>query len=588
MCRIAGIVNFHSPPTYDQIVQMRDAMQHGGPDDAGVYLDQQIPLAFGFRRLSFLDLSEHGHQPMTDVNGDVVLIFNGEIYNFQELKKELGEYSFQSTSDTEVIIYSYLKWGISCFQKFNGMFALAIWDKRKSKLILARDHAGIKPLYYSIKQDELYFASEVRAFKTLKPRWPENPDWKKCFLMFGHLPEPITTLQDVKPLPKGTTLEIELPSFKTTSTTFYRQYYNYSITSEQEAIEKIKEALTASVHRHLISDAPIGLFLSGGIDSSLLTILAKKFIPDNLQTLSIDFESEQYSERKYQDIVIKETGANHKTFIVTDKLFYDHLDDIINAMDQPSNDGINTYFVCKFAKSYGLKAALSGLGADELFGGYQSFYRANAMKKFKWLLSLLNGAVRILPDDRKRKLEFLKTRGATGEYLFNRGFFIPSQVAMLLDCNESEVRAALERIVTSTPDFVEKLRPIEKVSFVETNFYLQNQLLKDTDYMGMWHGLEVRVPFLDKELMNAVYSISPEIRYSPSQIKHLLIASFKDILPESIWDRTKQGFTFPFAQWMKNIEPVQMGAKSASMKYRMENDEIHWSRYWSYILTQRF
>src|SRR5258706_3849904 len=274
MCRIAGIVNFHSPPTLHQITQMRDAMWHGGPDDAGIYLDDQFPLAFGFRRLSFLDLSEHGHQPMTDAQRQVVLIFNGEIYNYQEIKKELTEYEFQSTSDTEVIIYAYLKWGLSCFSRFNGMFAIALFDKRVNKLFLARDHAGIKPLYYCLDKGMLHFASEVRAFKSLYPGWPENKDWKKYFLMFGHLPEPVTTLKDVIPLAKGTVLEIEIPSLKSKAHTFFQENYNYTITSKEEAVEKIRTTLTAAVQRHLISDAPIGLFLSGGIDSSLLPILA--------------------------------------------------------------------------------------------------------------------------------------------------------------------------------------------------------------------------------------------------------------------------------------------------------------------------
>lgn len=586
MCRIAGIVNFHSPPTEVQVTQMRDSMIHGGPDDSGNYVDDKFPLAFGFRRLSFLDLSANGHQPMMDAREQVVLIFNGEIYNFQELWDDLNEYSFKSKSDSEVIIYAYLKWGLECFSRFNGMFAIALYDKRINKLFLARGPAGIKPLYYSLAPGKLYFASEIRAFKTIIPDWPENEDWKKYFLMFGHLPEPITTLQNVQPLPKGTILEIDLPSLRTKSHTFFRQYYNYTITTAEEAIAQVRSTLIASVKRHLISDAPIGLFLSGGIDSSLLTILAKHFIPDNLQTLSIVFENENFSEKNFQDIVIAKTGTKHKSFLVTEQMFNEHLDDIIRAMDQPSNDGINTYFICKFAKSYGLKAALSGLGADELFGGYQSFYRNRVIRNVAWLPEFMFKMAGVIKDDRVKKIEFLSLPNALGTYLLNRGVFAPSQVAKILDCSEREVWDPLKRINFITPSFVDQLPWQEKISFLE-NLYMQNQLLKDTDYMGMWHGIEVRVPFLDKQLIEVLYSIPPELRYNSERIKYLLVEAFKDILPEPIWNRTKQGFTFPLAQWMKQVRPPINDRKSATMKRRMEKNEIHWSRYWSYVLCQQ-
>jgi len=590
MCRIAGIVNFNSPPTETLITSMRDAMQHGGPDDCGVYVDDELPLAFGHRRLSFLDLSPLGHQPMKDTTGDVILIFNGEIYNFQDVRNELLNkgYRFISSSDTEVIIYAYKEWGRECFKRFNGMFALALLDKQNDKLILARDHAGIKPLYYSLQGKELYFASEVRAFTRIKPDWPEHKDWKKHFLMFGHLPEPITTLQNVQPLPKGTLLEIDLPSMKATTYTFFSLYYNYPIVDKDKAISKVHDTLTAAVERHLISDAPVGLFLSGGLDSSLLTLIAKPFIPDNLHTLSIIFENEKYSEKYYQDIIINKTKAQHKSYLVTEKHFKEYMPDIIQAMDQPSNDGINSYFICKYAKEYGLKAVLSGLGADELFGGYKSFNRTGAINYLRWLPEFMFNVAGIFPDDRRKKISFLGMKNGLGEYLFNRGFFIPSQVAELLDCSEAEVNRVLQEIQSTIPAFIEKLLPQEKVSYLETNLYMQNQLLKDTDYMSMWHSVEVRVPFLDKELMELVYSINPDIRYSKEQNKYLLIEAFGDELPQEIWKRPKQGFLFPFEQWMKHVKPAHDSAKKIEQLSKgLSNGTIHWSRYWCYVLSQQ-
>jgi asparagine synthase (glutamine-hydrolysing) len=590
MCRIAGIVNFASTPNEQLITNMRDAMEHGGPDDCGVYLDDELPLAFGHRRLSLIDLSPLGHQPMMDTSDKIVLIFNGEIYNFQEIKNELLQknYSFKSSSDTEVIIYAYLEWGRECFSRFNGMFALAILDKRYNKLILARDHAGMKPLYYSIQGKQLYFASEVKAFTRIKPDWKENKDWRKYFLLFGHLPEPVTTLENVQPLAKGTALEVDLHTMEAEPYQFFKLYYNYTINNKQEAIEKVHVALTKAVERHLISDAPIGLFLSGGLDSSLLTLLAKPFVQDNLHTLSIVFENEKYSEKYYQDIIIEQTKAKHKSYLVTEDDFKQSMPDIINAMDQPSNDGINSYFICKYAKEYGLKAVLSGLGADELFGGYQSFNRTKALHSLKWLPLFMFKVAGIFPDDRRQKISFLKVGNGLGEYLFNRGFFIPSQVAKLLDCSEAEVNDVLDKMRNHIPAFIEKLLPQERVSYLETNLYMQNQLLKDTDYMSMWHGIEVRVPFLDKDLIELVYSINPDIRYSKDQNKHLLIEAFGKELPEEIWKRPKQGFVFPFEQWMMHIQPENgSSVKIEQLRKGLSKGNIHWSRYWSYVLSQR-
>jgi asparagine synthase (glutamine-hydrolysing) len=589
MCRITGILDFASLPIESTVIKMRDAMRRGGPDDCGIYMDDEWPLALGQRRLALIDLSPLGHQPMLDNSGKIVLVFNGEIYNFQAIKAELEQknYQFKSHSDTEVIIYAYQEWGTACFKKFNGMFALALLDKRKHTLILARDHAGIKPLYYSLQNNRLIFASEVRAFKALEPNWPENEDWKKYFLLFGHLPEPVTTLQNVQPLKKGTFIEIDLPTLAIKKEQFFSIYYNYTINNAEEAIEKVHTTLTNAVERHLISDAPIGLFLSGGLDSSLLTVIAKKFIPENLHTLSIVFDNEKYSEKYYQDLIIQQTGAKNQSFIVTENDFMESMPDILEAMDQPSNDGINSYFISKYARKYGLTAVLSGLGADELFGGYSSFFRTNSINSIKWLPEFMFSAAGVFPDDKRKKLAFLGMKNGLGEYLFNRGFFIPAQVAQLLGCTELEVNNLLQKMQENMPAFVEKLLPQEKISYLESNLYMQNQLLKDTDYMSMWHGLEVRVPFLDKELIELVYSINPDIRYNKQQAKYLLVEAFNKELPSAIWKRPKQGFVFPFEQWMKQVKPNNSNEQMKIMNANLASGKLHWSRYWSYVLSQQ-
>jgi asparagine synthase (glutamine-hydrolysing) len=590
MCRIAGIIDFQVLPSEEAINRMTNAMQHGGPDDNGVYIDEKWPLAFGHRRLSLIDLSLLAHQPMMDDDQQLIVIYNGEIYNFLEIRKELEQkkYAFKSTSDTEVVLYAYKEWGTACFQKFNGMFALAILDKANQKIVLARDHAGIKPLYYSLQNNQLIFASEIRAFKALKPDWEENKDWKKYFLLFGHLPEPITTLKDVQPVEKGTFLEISLPSLQTTKQCFYTPHYNYTIYNEADAVEKLRDTLTKAVERHLISDAPIGLFLSGGIDSSLLTLLAKPVVGNNLQTLSIVFDNDRFSEKKYQDIIIAKTGAKHRSYLVAEDEFKNALPDILEAMDQPSCDGINAYFINKYAKESGLKAVLSGLGADELFGGYPSFATTNLMQMMGRMPHFVFAAAKLFPDDRRKKINFLQCKTALGSYLFNRGLFIPAQVAQLLDCSENEINQLLHSLVL--PDYIDGLHPLEKVSYFETDWYMQNQLLKDTDCMSMWHSVEVRVPFLDKDLMELAYAIAPEIRYNNKQKKHLLIKAFENELPRAIWDRPKQGFTFPFENWMKNVRlNIAADDVKTSKLYRgLFNGNTHWSRYWTYTLTQQY
>jgi len=587
MCRIAGIVNLQNSPTEEHIIAMRDSMMHGGPDDKGVYIDEEYHLAFGHRRLSLIDLSSAGHQPMYSSDKKIVIVFNGEIYNYLDIQQDLIQlgYEFKSHSDTEVILAAYQHWGNDCFSKFNGMFALAIFDKPNGKLILARDHAGIKPLYYSFINSALYFASEVKAFKTIDSNWTENKDWRTYFLLFGYIPEPFTTLKNVFSLAKGSYMEIELKTLQHQTKPFFAISYEYKIHSEIEAVEAVRLHLDKAVKRHLISDAPIGLFLSGGIDSSILTLLAKKYSGDQLHTLSIDFDETVFSEKKYQQIIIKSTNAKHQSFTVTKNDFVNAIPDILQAMDQPSNDGINSYFITKYAKEAGLKAVLSGIGADELFGGYPSFSRTGKLKFSSIIPDLILKTAVLFPDDKLKKIQFLSNKKFPGHYLFNRGFFTPDRVAQYLDINKSSVENILNSF--QPPDFVKNLHPLEQVCYEETNWYMQNQLLKDTDYMSMWHSVEVRVPFLDKELMHLVYSIHPDIRYNSKQIKHLLIKAFVDILPESIWNRPKQGFVFPFQQWMSNVPlPYNDNPILANMKNGLASGKTHWSKYWCYGLTQ--
>lgn len=561
---------------------MNSSMVHGGPDDHGLFIEGNVLL--GHNRLSIIDLSENSHQPMQIEH--VVLTYNGEIYNFREIKSELVNkgHKFSTTGDTEVIIRSYLEWGETCFERFNGMFSFGLLDKKTNQFYLVRDASGIKPLYYAVNGETLYFASEMKAFH-LTELFSEDNKWKTLFLAFGHLPAPYTTLKGVKVFPKGNFLKWNLSDASFT----INEYYNYSFKpvsiSFNDAKYLIKEKLEASVERHLISDAPIGVFLSGGIDSSLLTLLAAKTLKNNLKTLSVYFEEEEFSEYKFQKIISGKLQGEHIAIKVTRENFYNEFDNIFSAMDQPTTDGINSYFISLAAHKSGLKAVLSGIGADELFGGYPSFKRMSWIKNSKFIPDAILSMTVNSGSDKIKKINYLRHKSTSGEYLFLRGFFPIHEIAQLTGNNEE----AILNILNS----VDQINNIElsggnKATWLESNYYMHNQLLKDTDMMSMWYSLEVRIPFLDKELIQAVYSIPEEIKFN-SIPKHLLIESFKNIISEEIFNRPKNGFVFPFRKWLQEINLMdEMGSGDEIMKKNIQKfrkGSLHWSRLWALYVS---
>lgn len=581
MCRIAGIYNPRTENLEKDIIVMREAMHRGGPDDAGIFIHPELPLALGHRRLALLDLSPAGHQPMQSPQGDLQIIFNGEIYNFLEIRKELQQlgHTFKTQSDTEVILASYKQWGKDCFERFNGMFALALWDEKEKEIILARDHAGIKPLYYYFEGDVLFFASEVRAFKALFPHWENSEVWKPLFLLFGHLPEPFTTLRNVKTLFKGQWMSVRIPSMESSTGFFAREDYTSKIFDLETALEAARDILPAAVKRHLISDAPIGLFLSGGIDSSLLTLLAAPVLNDKLVTLSIQFEEAEYSEEIYQKMVIDITKAKHSAFKVNQSHFEMHLEDILAAMDQPSIDAINTYFISMYARQCGLKAVLSGLGADELFGGYPSFKRFNQWQYLNYIPKSVSKLFGKSSNTKLAKLSYEQYHPMLSLYLMNRGLYTADTAAAFTGISLKKIEEALQQI--NVPGNIDYSSPNSNTA-MELNLYMKNQLLKDADYMAMWHGVEIRVPFLDKELIQAINSVAPLVKFGSDIPKSLLIEAFSTLLPAEIWYRKKQGFTFPFAYWLKSSDQLQPADK---VQQRVFNDfnsgKLHWSRYWA-------
>lgn len=585
MCRIAGIIDkkIHPEQLMQDLQYMCDAMQHGGPDDEGFYTNEPAGLGFGHRRLALIDLTSGGHQPMLGPDKKLAITFNGEIYNFPELKKELSAagYPFHTQSDTEVILAVYQTWGVNGFQKFNGMFAFALYDCLKQLSYLVRDQSGIKPLYYSTQNQRLIFSSEVKAFQKTNHPFAEDKDWKIYFLAFGHIPQPFTTLQDVFSLKPGHYLKWDHEQQLHEIISFEQSPPSPSITAPLQAAADLGQSLEAAVHRHLIADAPVGVFLSGGIDSSIITLLANKHTGKNLKSLSVNFADQAFSEEKYQKIIIAKTSGIHHTYQVEVQDFDASFEKIMNAMDQPTNDGINSWFVNKYAKENGLKAVLSGIGADELLGGYPSFGRMKIISTLKKLPPSLLRLFSRLPSEKLKRIYYLSYRNPIGEYLFLRGFFIPETIAKILKISKKEIDHLFENFPID--EKINDLSGAERASWMETHIFMQNQLLKDTDFMSMSHGIEVRVPFLDKHFLETIRSIAAPQRF-PAEKKGLLIRAFKKILPEAIWNRPKMGFSFPLQQWFiqgGQITNEQIYADHDVARQLMEkfkSGKMHWSK----------
>ncbi len=594
MCRIAGLVslNVHADEKRSRVAAMTLTMQHGGPDGEGQFLGDKNSICFGHRRLALIDLSANAVQPMTDITGNYTITFNGEIYNYQSIKTELQHlgYQFKNQSDTEVILVAYAHWGITAFDRFNGMFAFALFDKRLQKVYLVRDQSGMKPLYYQVKNGQLLFASEIRAFRKIGIS-QENQDWRILFLAFGFIPEPQTILQDVLMLPKGSFLEWNILAENYIIQSYLQPKLNPKITSLEEAKHLVKQKFHEAVQRHLIADAPVGLFLSGGIDSSIVALEAAEMKGSGLHTLSLTFDDAAFDESKYQLLMASKIKSRHHQLHVTKADFDEQIVPILQAMDQPSADGINTWFVSKLAKKHGLKAVLSGLGGDELFGGYPSFNRIKLLKKLRGNLS--DTTLKLfqnLPNKAYQKLAYLSLKSDLGYYLSLRGYFVPMQIAAILNMPVKEVWQKLGSFKYADSLIAD---PALFAAQLEQDFYMKNQLLRDTDAMSMQHGIEIRTPFLDTEFLAAVNSISSDVRFDKKISKGLLIKSYQDLIPTGIWNRKKMGFSFPLQQWLKNNTITRELQESknpsiASFTHGFLKDKLHWSKLVALHLIENF
>jgi len=629
MCGIFGIIAQNGRIPDGALERGTQSLAHRGPDDSGtILLRDSVPgpveIGLGNRRLAILDLSPLAHQPMHDAETGNWIVYNGEIYNFRDIRLELEQAGtkFVSHSDTEVVLKAYARWGEECLAKFRGMFAFALWDARRHRLLLARDPIGIKPLYYAEAGSYFLFASEVRTLlgTGLVPR-QIDPAGLINYLTFGSAYDPLTLAEGVRSLPPGHTLTWESGSLRRSS------YWDlvdepetpesFSGGSENTAAERIQPVLEEAVRLQLVSDVPVGVFLSGGIDSSaLVSVLSRGGVTPS--TFSIVFREADFSEAQHSRAVAAKFHTDHHEINVSQTDVLAAIPDALGAMDLPTMDGINTYFVSRETRRAGVKVALSGLGGDEVFAGYSTFRTVPRMERFAWFWKYMPRAVRgsaasafaaLSPaNDQSRKLASLvRDNGRLlHPYFLSRMLFTPSQRDLLL---RDGGRASAARAIASQRDRLHRalaLDAINRVSYLESRCYMLNTLLRDADCMSMSQGLEVRVPLIDHLLAKTVLALPGAWKQNGTP-KKLLVRALAGSLPDEIVHRPKRGFTLPFEHWMRQelraeIEPV-MGAKrvgdgplggfvNAGQVGQVWKDfmggETSWTRPWSLYVLQRW
>ena len=565
MCGINGIYNHKSLKDVENKVKLMNSLtKHRGPDYSNIYLDSSV--CIGHNRLSIIDLDSKSNQPFISADENLVLSYNGEIYNFLELKKELSKsYDFKTKSDTEVIIAAYSLWGIEMVYKFNGMFSFALWDKSKEELFLCRDRFGIKPLYYMEVNQSIIFSSSIKALKSFSHEELNiKEDDLLDFLQYGTVHQPNTILDKVKSVPRGSFL---MAGNQETKIFEYWNLFesNNSNKITSEPLKTVNKLLLESVEKRLISDVPYGIFLSGGIDSSILVAAASKVSTQKVNTFSIVFKEKGFDERKFSRQIASKYKTNHLELELNPEEILQQIEEPFKFMDHPSVDGINTFFISKQVHNQGFKMALSGAGSDELFAGYPVFKEVFELENKKWLYSfppqlrnifgkLLQLRNKSLKSHKIAEILNLKLLELPYFYPIFRKIFANNTIYKLCDIKNISTENypfnwAFNNLDTNNIGANYSL--ISKISALEIETYLQNVLLRDADQMGMANSLEIRVPFLDHNLVEYVLSLPNELKY-PIYPKKLLIDSTKGWIPDEIIHRKKMGFVLPWEKWMKN------------------------------------
>ncbi len=571
MCGIAGKSDWtNSDSNILEVVKAISArLIHRGPDNEGLLRLDNITL--GHRRLSIIDLSENANQPMCTADKRYYCVYNGEVYNFREIKNDLKEFNinFKSSSDTEVFLYAYEKYGIDCFKKFNGMFAIAIWDTLEKELILARDRFGKKPLYYHIhKNKNITFASELTALLEDKSI-SKNISYEglNCYLALGYILSPLTIYENIFKLEPATYLKLSENGNKTEK----NQYWDYSDTfrhktndSEKEIENKILYLLQESVKRRMISDVPVGAFLSGGIDSSSVVSLMKKYHDGDLHTFSVGFNQKSYNELPEADRVAEFIGTRHHGLMCRVEDGLDFINKAIEAYDEPFADNslIPMIEVSRLASEY-VKVVLSGDGADEIFAGYIT-YKADkyyhyakpfpdSLKKFLISLGTIGNSYTKLNWKYKQKQFLYGTLHSSekAHYLW-REFFSPEERTLILGEKMKELVYDTDPFLTFNKYYnkVKDLKSLDRNLYVDGMTWLTDDILVKVDRATMFSSIEARSPYLDPELVAYAASLPPELKMKGLQTKYILKKSLREILPGFVISKKKSGFNAPVGSWI--------------------------------------
>ena len=616
MCSISGLISVSGVRCEAAVKRMNAALKHRGPDDQGVWqrefetAGRRATIALGNTRLAVIDTSHAGHQPMTDPQTGNWITYNGETYNFKQLRAQLDDdsHSWHSSSDTEVVLRAYGQWGDEAFGRLRGMFALGIWDDRQRTLLLARDPLGIKPLYYYSTDQLFVFASEVRALLAsgLVPR-NLSSEGVDSYLATGSVESPLTIVDGVKQLLPGQCLRVQTSEGKLAITIAEfggSQREPEVLRSRADAVARLRSELEESIRLHLVSDVPLGVFLSGGTDSSAVVALTSRITGTPPRTFSVVFDEAAYSEAPHARTVAAKFRTDHREIRLSDDQLLDLLPQALASLDQPTMDGLNTYVVSKAVKDAGVTVALSGLGGDELFAGYPSFKRALRVESMTPLsrrfLRAVSGFGKLALNGSTQRSKFWQLAASDCEpadvYRITRQLFSPDSVRRLTGRQPSPSRL----YIGSATDLV------NQISALELRGYMTNTLLRDTDAMSMAHSLEVRVPLVDVEVVEFALSLPGTWKLGTNGVaKPMLADAVADLLPRELLARPKMGFTLPFEKWMQGRLRNEIGSvlehdagisktglaskevRNLWRKFLQKARAIGWSRPWSlYVLAR--
>jgi len=565
MCGIAGFIDYwdkapgHSHERGRLLKRMCDVIRHRGPDDEGFLVKPGV--ALGMRRLSIIDLAG-GHQPISGEDGKVTIVFNGEIYNFQELRPELEKrgHAFKTNSDTEAIVHAYEEYGAACANYLRGMFAFAIWDDRTRELYIARDRVGKKPLYYTVTPGgTLIFGSEIKSILEHPHVTTEiNLEALDAYFTLGYVPDPLTIFRDIHKLPPGHYLTFTDGRLHT------QQYWDFNFEpadscKPEDYMDELRALLDESVRLRLISDVPLGAFLSGGIDSSTVVALMAQNMNQPVKTFSIGFHEDSYNELKYARLTAKKLGTDHHEFFVTPQIC-DVVDDLVWHFDEPFADpsAIPTFMVSKLAREH-VTVALSGDGGDELFAGYTHY----VVQENRRASSALPKALR---DGVMRPLSYRLPHGAWGRnylhnisldpidrYLDSLSYFTELSKRALYTGDFQTALGTTDRVARRFREFASRVKtnePLDQLLYIDSKTYLPGDILTKVDRMSMATSLEVRVPLLDHKLIDFVTRVPAPLKLNGIETKQLLKRVAKDLIPAEILNRPKQGFGIPLEQWI--------------------------------------